>query len=163
MLEVLIDKSFEGPGILEIASLIGGYEKDYAVKVSWLNTRNEIAILRSFPERKFILVVDDLPAKDRVTATLGLPLSQPQDALDRAHHSLVEVKAYDWRGFCGDCKKGLNPKWLLLKLVADSLRKGKTPALAEIMPPLLLDSIKLEDVDILLRLKARSRLYVVKV
>src|SRR5271157_336312 len=155
--EILIDKKWhnEGPSVLEIASLMGEYEENDPIKVSWSNTRNEIAVLRSCPKRKFILVVDDYPAKDHTTAALGLPLSPPPPILERAKNSLVEVKTHDWRGFCENTKNDLNPKWLLLKLVADSLRKGNRPALAEIMPTLLTEGINQDDVDVLLRLKSR--------
>jgi hypothetical protein len=153
--EIQIDEDWSGPSILELSSIMEEIEDDRPVKVSWSNTRNEIAALRKFPNRKFILVVDNFPAKDRVTAVLGLPLSPPQGALDRAKDSLVELKTYDWRNFCDSGGKNPNPKYLLLKLVADSLRKGNVPALAEIMSPLLLDGIDVVDVDVLLRLKSR--------
>jgi hypothetical protein len=153
--EIVIDEIFTGPSILELSSIMEEIEDDRPVKVSWSNTRNEIAALRKFPSRKFVLVVDDFSAKDRVTATLGLPLSPPQGALDRAKDSLIYLKTYDWRNFCDGGKKNPNVKYLLLKLAADSLRKGNVPALAEIMSPLLLDGIDIMDVDILLRLKSR--------
>lgn len=154
--EILIDKSFEGPSIIELLSIMGEIPEDHPVKVSWSNKRDEVAALRSFPKRKFILVVDDFSAKDRVIASLGLPLDPPAPVLKKAKDSLVDIKTGDWRGFCEDSKKGLNPKWLLLKLVADSLRLGKHPVLVEILPALLLDGgINQDDVDVLLRLKSR--------
>lgn len=151
--EIRIDEDSVFPSILELKDSINEIEDP--INISWSNSRNEIATLRSHPDRQFILYVDDFPAKDKVIATLGLPLSPPQPALERAKNFLVEQKTYDWRNFCEDSKGGPAPKYLLLKLVADQLRKGNRPALADIMEPLFLDGIRPEDVDVLLRLKAR--------
>ena len=151
--EIRIDEDSVFPSILELKDSINEIEDP--INISWSNSRNEIAALRSFPDRQFILYVDDFPAKDKVTSTLGLPLSPPLPALERAKNFLVEQKTYDWRNFCEDNKGGPAPKYLLLKLVADQLRKGNRPALADIMEPLFLDGIRQEDVDVLLRLKAR--------
>jgi hypothetical protein len=151
--EIRIDEDSVFPSILELKDSIDEIKED-PIDISWSNSRNEVFALRSFPDRHFILHVDDFPAKDKATATLGLPLSPPQPALERAKNFLVEQKTYDWRNFCEDNKGGPAPKYLLLKLVADQLRKGNQPVLADIIEPLFLDGIRQEDVDVLLRLKA---------
>ena len=65
------------------------------------------------------------------------------------------MKTYDWRNFCREQINGVAPKWLLLKLAADSLRKGNSPALADIIEPLLLRGVNIADADVLLRLKSK--------
>jgi hypothetical protein len=154
-IEVQIDDSFTGPGIKQLAEMIEEIPLDHEIKVNWSNTRAEIALLKQYPTRKFTLVVEDFVVKDRTMAALGLPLTFPQPLLTKAANVLIEQKLYDWRGFVEDMKSGgaHSPKWVLLKLVADSLRKGRTPALADIVSTLITDGIRQEDVDVLLRLK----------
>lgn len=156
-IEVLIDDTFSGPGIKELSEMMNEVPLDHQVKVNWGNTRVEIALLKQYPNRKFQLIVEDFRAKDKTMAALGLPLSFPAPLLQQAANVLLEPKLYDWRNFCADMRmeKAHQPKWVLLKLVADSLRNGKTPLLADIMPTLLIEGIRQEDVDVLLRLKGR--------
>jgi len=157
-IEVLIDDTFTGPGIKELAPLMDSIDLDHETKVSWSNTRVEIALLKQYPDRKFLLIVDDFVVKDRTMAALGLSLSFPAPLLQKAANVLIEQKLYDWRNFVEDMKSGgaHSPKWVLLKLVADSLRKGRTPVLADIVSSLIHDGIRQEDVDVLLRLKGRN-------
>jgi hypothetical protein len=154
-IEVKIDETFTGPGIKQLAEMIDEIPLDHEIVVNWSNTRAEIALLKQYPDRKFLLIVDDFTDKDRTMAALGLPLSFPQPLLQKAANVLIEQKLYDWRNFVDDMKTGgaHSPKWILVKLVADSLRKGRTPVLADIVSALLHDGIRQEDVDVLLRLK----------
>jgi hypothetical protein len=151
-IEIIVQKDCEFPSILELASVMDAVTED-PVRVEWGNTRDEQHTLRSFPTRNFVLYVKDFPARDRVTSVLGLPLKLEQPVVERAKIVLVNAATYDWRSFCHENDKGPSTKNILLKLVADSLRKGNRPALAEIMEPLFLGSIRLEDVDVLFRLK----------
>lgn len=151
--EIIIMRDFEGPTILELVSIMDSVSED-PIKVSWGNTRDEQAALRQFPDRKFVLYVNDFPSRDRAVSALGLPLKLEQPVVDRAKLLLTDLKAYDWRTFCADNESGPATKNILLKLVADSLRKGNRPVLAEIMKPLFLGGINVLDVDILLRLKS---------
>ena len=153
--EIKIDKDYEGPSILELETIIGNFTDDSPIKVSWGNTRDEVSALRRFSDRRFVLYVSGFPARDRATATLGLPLVLESTVMERAKLLLIDLRAYDWRTFCRESEKdGVSSKHILLKLVADSLRKGNRPALAEIMEPLLLAGIDVNDVDVLLRLKS---------
>lgn len=156
-IEVRIDDTFSGPGIKHLVEMINVIPLDHEIVVNWSNTRAEIALLQQHPERKFILMVRDFTEKDRTMAALGLSLSFPAPLLQKAANVLIEQKLYDWRNFVEDMKSGKahSPKWVLLKLVADSLRKGKTPLLADIISTLIVDSVRIEDVDVLLRLKGR--------
>jgi len=152
---IVIDKDFEGPSLKELASIMDEITED-PIKVSWGNTHDEVALLKFYSNKNFMLYVDDFPAKDRAIAALGLSLDPPKPLLEKAKDSLNNPQKYDWRGFCDDSKGGPAPKWLLLKLAADSLRKGFRPALAEIISPVLLGGISVVDVDVLLRLRVKS-------
>lgn len=157
-IEVKIDDTYSGPGIKQLSELFDDIPLDHEVVVNWSNTRAEIALLKQYPDRKFLLIVDDFVDKDRTMAALGLSLSFPQPLLQKAANVLIEQKLYDWRNFVEDMRTGgaHSPKWVLLKLVADSLRKGRTPVLADIVSSLIHDGIRQEDVDVLLRLKGRN-------
>jgi len=152
--EIVVDKDWkEHPSILELADSIAEITAD-PIDVQWGNTRDEATTLRSFPSRRFVLHVPGFPARDRATSYLGLPLSLEQSLLERAKNLLTDPVAYDWRSFCKESEQGVSPRNILLKLVADSLRKGNRPALAEIMSPLFLGGISPVDADVLLRLKS---------
>lgn len=151
---IVIDEDFEGPTLKELVSIMDDITED-PIKIRWHNSHEEISVLRS-SQKVFTLYVDDFPAKDRAIAALGLPLDQPKLILDKAKDSLNSPQKYDWRGFCEDSKGNPAPKWLLVKLAADSLRKGNKPALAEIISPILLGGVSIVDADVLLRLKARN-------
>ncbi len=152
--EVVVDKDWkEHPSILQIADSMAEIT-DETVDLQWGNTRDEATALRSFPGKKFILHVPGFPARDRATSYLGLPLRLEQTVLERAKLLLTDPKAYDWRSFCKESEQGVSPRNILLKLVADALRKGNRPALAEIMSPLFLGGISTVDADVLLRLKS---------
>jgi len=152
---IVIDEDFEGPSLKELVSIMDEITED-PVKISWGNTHDEIALLRFYSTKRFTLYVDGFPAQDRAIAALGLSLDPPKPVLDKAKDSLNNQAKYDWRNFCDESKGGPSPKWLVLKLAADSLRKGNRPALAEIISPILLGGISIVDVDVLLRLKLRK-------
>jgi hypothetical protein len=152
---IVIDKDFEGPSLEELVPIIDEITED-PIKISWGNTHDEVALLHFYSNKRFTLYVDGFPAKDRAVAALGLALDPPQPVLDKAKDALNNVQKYDWRNFCDESKGGPAPKWLILKLAADSLRKGNRPALAEIISPVLLDGISIVDVDVLLRLRLRN-------
>jgi hypothetical protein len=152
--EIAVDKDWkEHPTILQIADSMAEIT-DETVDLQWGNTRDEATALRSFPGKKFVLHVPGFPARDRAVSYLGLPLKLEQSLLERAKNLLTDPALYDWRSFCKESEQGPSPRNLLLKLVADSLRKGNRPALAEIMAPLFLGGISPVDADVLLRLKS---------
>ena len=151
---VAIAHDFRGPTILELAPVMESVTGPSRVR--WHGTRAEILALRAHPDREFVLCVEDFPARDRACAALGLPIAIEATVLERAKTLLVDPKACDWRGFCdGQAKgRGAAPKYVLLKLAADSVRRGHSPALAEVMGPLVLGGVGAHDADVLLRLKS---------
>ena len=156
--EVVVSDRFEGPSILELTDILGGC--DEAVRVDWSNTRDEIAVLLRFPNNKFVLHVRDFAMRDRTVAALGLPLKIEDPVTQRAWSSLALPKEYDWRNFVRQNESGKErgpaTRNILLKLAADSLRRGNRPAVADLIEPLFLGGISVVDVDVLLRLKGRK-------
>jgi hypothetical protein len=153
--EVVVNKDFEGPSILELTDIIPGVED--AVRVDWSNSRDEIATILRFPGKKLILYVRDFAARDRTVSSLGLPLRIEEPVVARAWSALAYPKEYDWRNFCKQNEHGPSTRNILLKLAADSLRKGNRPFIADLIEPLFLDGVNIVDVDVLLRLKGRQR------
>jgi hypothetical protein len=151
--EVLVNKDFEGPDILEMAENIP--DIDEAITVYWSNTRDEIGTLLRFPNKKFVLYVRDFPMRDRTVATLGLFLKLEEPVMKKAWDSLAVPRDYDWRNFCKQNEYGVSTRNILLKLAADSLRKGNRPIIADLIEPLFLGGISIVDVDVLMRLKGK--------
>jgi hypothetical protein len=153
--EIVVNKDFEGPSILELTDIIPEVEE--AVRVDWSNSRDEIATILRFPGKKFVLYVRDSAMRDRTVSSLGLFLKIDETLAAKAWDALAKPKEYDWRNFCKHGWDGPNPRNILLKLAADSLRRGNRPAVADLIEPLFLGGIGIVDVDVLLRLKGRQR------
>jgi hypothetical protein len=151
--EVLVNKDFEGPDILEMAENIP--EIDETITVYWSNTPDEIGTLLRFPNKKFILYVRDLHMRDRTVEKLGLFLKLEEPVVNKAWASLAAPKEYDWRNFCKQNEHGVSTRNILLKLAADSLRRGNRPIIADLIEPLFLGRISIVDVDVLMRLKGK--------
>jgi len=151
--EVLVNKDFEGPDILEMAENIP--DIDEAITVCWSNTRDEISTLLRFPNKKFILYVRDFRMRDRTVENLGLFLKLEEPVMKKAWESLAMPKDYDWRKFCEANEHGVSTRNVLLKLAADSLRKGNRPIIADLIEPLFVGGISIVDVDVLMRLKGK--------
>lgn len=153
--EIVINKDFEGPSILELTDIISGVEE--AIKVDWSNSRDEIATILRFPEKKFTLYVRDFTMRDRTVSSLGLFLKLEEPVMAKAWGTLAYPKDYDWRNFCKSNEHGPATRNILLKLAADSLRKGNRPAVADLIEPLFLGGISIVDIDVLLRLKGKQK------
>jgi hypothetical protein len=153
--EVIVNKDFEGPDILEMVENIP--DIDEAVTVYWSNTRDEIGTLLRFPNKKFILYVRDFAMRDRTASSLGLFLKLEEPLLKEAWNSLATPQEYNWRNFCKANEHGVSTRNVLLKLAADSLRKGNRPIIADLIEPLFLGGVSIVDVDVFLRLKGKQR------
>ena len=151
--EIIVNKDYEGPSILEMTDIIDGC--DEPIKLDWSNTRDEITTLLRFPKGKFVLYVKDFSMRDRTASTLGLFLKLEEPLIERAKTALIQPKEYDWRNFCKANSDGPSTRNILLKLTADALRRGIKPALADIVGHLFHDGVSIVDVDVLLRLKSR--------
>jgi hypothetical protein len=151
MIEITIDKEYAGPNIIELASTIPDIT-DKTVKLRWTNSKDEIYTLRQF-DRDFALVVPDAYTFDRAVATFGKRLHVSTGIIERAKKALTDKKEYDWRHFTDELHD-ITPRYLLLKLAADAIRKGIQPSLAEIVGKVFTESISPVDADVLIRLRA---------
>lgn len=149
--EIVINKDYEGPSILEVIENIP--EIDEAIGVDWSNSRDEISTLLRFPGKKFVLYVRDFLMRDRTVSALGLPLKLEEPVVERAKTVLIKPREYDWRNFVRQNEGGPSTRNILIKLAADALRKGFRPALADVVSSILHDGVSLTDVDVLIRLK----------
>lgn len=155
MIKIIQEEKYEGPSILELASNIPDITDD-TIDIRWANSKDEIAALGQY-NRNFVLHVADSHIRDRTFATFGKRLRIPLNVLERAKFVLADKKGYDWRNFAGELKD-TSPRYLLLKLAADAIRKGIQPSLAEIAGKVLSDGIEPIDADVLMRLRsARMR------
>jgi hypothetical protein len=152
MVEIVLDKEYTGPTIVELATTIPDIT-DTVIKLRWTNTKDELHTLAQF-KRDFLLIVPDSLIFDKAVATFGKPLNVSQSILERSKLVLADRKGYDWRHFSEELHESISPKYLLLKLAADAIRKGIQPSLAEIVGKVFLDGISPTDADVLIRLRA---------
>jgi hypothetical protein len=152
VIEITLDEEYAGPTVVELAPAIPDIA-DRVVKVRWGGTKAEYAALQQF-DRDFLLCVPDQAALDKAVAAFGKRLTVAQGLLERAKLTLADRKGYDWRAFVEGLGEDASPKFLLMKLAADAVRKGVQPALAEIVGNVMADGINPLDVDVLIRLKS---------
>jgi hypothetical protein len=150
-IEITIDEKYAGPGILELISVIPDIA-DKTVKLRWTNSKDEVHALKQF-DRNFALVVPDAYTFDRTVTTFGKRLKISAGIVERAKFVLTDKKGYDWRHFVEELHD-VSPRYLLLKLAADAIRKGIQPSLAEIAGKVFIEGISPADVDVLVRLRA---------
>jgi len=151
MIEIVLDKEYAGPSILELISVIPDIT-DKTVKLRWTNSKDEVYALKQF-DRNFALIVPDAYTFDRTVATFGKRLKISAGIVERAKFVLTDKKGYDWRHFVEELHD-ISPRYLLLKLAADAIRKGIQPSLVEIVEKVFLESISPTDADVLVRLRA---------
>ena len=150
--ELVWDKEYRGPTIVELAPAIDRVEAP-VIDVRWGNTKDELRILRQHSNRKFLLKITEPKVWDHTVATFGKRLQIAPTLLERARVVLVDLQAYDWRKFLEQTST-VNPRYLLLQLVADGIRKGKQPKLAPIVSSTFMNGVGPQDADVLLRLKS---------
>src|SRR5438445_390726 len=125
--ELVYDKEFQGPTLAQLEPL---FEQINEAHIPWKHTKDEIRLINSQPQIKFILHIDDNAVMDRAIATFGLKLRLSPSLLERAKMLLQDPKNYDWRKFVEEQIPGINPRYVLLQLAAEAVRKGKKPNLA---------------------------------
>lgn len=146
-------EKYEGPDIFELAPILNQISDDI-VKVRWTHTKDELRALVKYPTLKFELKIADPQVFDRATATFGKHLKIPQNVTERARIVLTDAQAYDWRKYTEEAKN-TNIRYTLLQLCANAIRRGKQPALAQVLGPIFLNGASPSDADVLLRLKSR--------
>jgi len=154
MIEIVIDPKFTGPSIIDQQFVLRNIQDD-VIELRWSNKREEIAVLNRFLDLNFRFFVSDALMQEKSAITLGLPVEFENNTMNEAKLALNTRKSYDWRKFC-EQRSHVYTRNLLIRIAADSLRKGKESCLAAVVADLAKKSgINLvEDADILLRLKA---------
>jgi hypothetical protein len=152
--EIVIDKEYAGPGIVELSSSIPNIT-DKTIEIRWTNSKDEIHAMHGFrfPGRQWKLHVPDAPTFDRALSTFGGRLKLPAHVLDQAKIALIDPQNYNWRKFSEELHD-TSPRYAVLQLAANAIRKGMKPSLAEIVRNIFIDGISPIDTDVLLRLKS---------
>jgi hypothetical protein len=151
MVEIVFDPDFTGPDLVAIAPAIPN-TPDEVLHVSWKNTRQEALILEEFPDRSFVLHVDDLVDIQHAAWRLGLPLKVEQNLIEETKLSLCHQKSYNWRKFT-ETNGEFRSKNAILKLAAELIR-ANTPSvhLTNAAKNVVLDGVSPQDADLMLRL-----------
>lgn len=152
--ELVFDKEFTQPGIVQLAPIIVQIPDGEIVNIPWTHTKDEIRLVLQNTRLKFCLHIADNAIMDRAIATFGLRLRLSPSLLERAKLVLYDPQAYDWRKFVEEQIPGINPRYILLQLAAEAIRRGKQPNLALVLDSLLIGGSAAIDADVLLRLKS---------
>ncbi len=146
-------KFFEGcPSLPEIEPSMEHIAVDEPIEARWGNSKSEQEVLNRHKNRQFKLYVSDLPAKERATASLELPLNLDANLVGNALIALTNKKLYNWREFTRNVGPTVS-RHILLKLAADEIRIGKKPKLAYVVKDVFLDGVTPGNVDTLFRLR----------
>jgi hypothetical protein len=154
MITFRIQKKFEGPTILEMASLLPLSEE--SVTVAWSNSKVERLVLRKYPNRDFILVVPDLNAMERTATTLGLPYKLDNPAINGCMEAINNNVGGSWGTFVKTVGPSVS-RGIAVRLVADCIREGNDPTqLRKVLVDFVLDNVPPMDADLLLVLRFRG-------
>jgi hypothetical protein len=154
MVQIEVNSKFfeECPSLSEIEPSMDNIAPDELIEAKWGNSKPEREVLNRHKNRQFKLYVSDLPAKERATATLELPLNLDANLVGNGRVALVNRKLYNWREFTRNVGPAVS-KHILLKIAADEIRNGNKPKLAYIVKDVFLDGVTPGNVDTLLRLR----------
>jgi hypothetical protein len=156
VVDILFDAEYHGPTIIELASILDDITED-PVNVLWTNTKQELRELESHPGINFLLYVQDMHTMGRAVATLGQRIRIEGSALKAGGTALAappQQQLQGWRSYI-DQVKDINPRHVILKIVADSIRAGKETPAADIINDLFINGgIDPKDADVMLRLKS---------
>jgi len=154
-IDIVIDKEYCGPTILELAPILDEITED-PVKVRWENTKPELRAIKSRPDRRFLVCVADMHMMERAVAMLGQRI-KIEDAAMRvgviALAAAPQQQPHDWRNYL-DQAKDLNPRHVILKAAADSVRAGENTLLTSLIDDLVFGGIDPRDMDIMFRLRS---------
>jgi hypothetical protein len=150
--EIVIDKEYAGPGIIELSSSIPNIT-DKVIEIRWTNSKDEIHAIHGFPGKQWKLHVPDAATFDRALSTFGGRLKLSSLILEQAKIALIDPQNYNWRKFSEELHD-TSPRYAVLQLAANAIRKGMKPSLAGIVRNIFIDGISPTDADVLLRLKS---------
>lgn len=150
MIDIKVSPEYSGPTILELESLIADVQG--VIEVRWQGSKAECLALEKYPQRMFILNVQDMSAMERTATALGQPYVFETSLLATALTSLTSRKAYNWRSFSDGVGTAVT-RSLLTRISAGAIRKGVIPRLANIASECLIESVNPIDADVLLRLR----------
>ena len=96
MIKTRIDPNYKGPTIIEIKDLLDLSED--AIKVRWMNSQQEIDLLKRHPDRDANLVVADALTMIQTASALGIALGLPNEILKESMTAL-NGDAGEWRSY----------------------------------------------------------------
>lgn len=141
---------FDGPNLVELEPILASIPDP--VEARWDASPKEFDLLTVLVGRKVVLFVKDVHALDRLIVHLGAPIVLDPGLITKGKSALAQQMATGWRELCeglGHARSTL----LLTKVVADSVRSGKTPKVVSVAKDVILKGVSPADADVLLRLK----------
>jgi hypothetical protein len=156
MIRLRIAPNFEGPTMEEWARLLEtGPAPTEEIEVRWTGTKQDTRLLRQHARLVITLVVPDLAAMERAANYLGLPLLLEPNLLETGSRSLRSRSQSDWRAFAHRVTPSV-ARGVLIRLGADSIRKGKNPKTRHVASECLFEGVAPVDADVLLTLRAEG-------
>lgn len=143
-------EAFDGPNLAELEPILA--EIPDPIEARWDATPKEFDLLTLLGDRRVVLFVKDVYAVDKLTIHLGAPINLDPGLVAKGKSALAQQMATGWRELCeglGHTRSTL----LLTKVVADSVRSGKTPKVVSVAEDVILKGVSPADADVLLRLR----------
>jgi hypothetical protein len=152
MIRLRIADKFQGPTMEQWAPLLDPAPTS-EIEVRWTGTKQDTRLLRKFVQLSITLVVPDLRAMERAASYLGLRFHLDPGLLETGGKSLLDRSISDWRAFT----YGVTPpvaRGLMIRLGADSIRKGHNPKLRLVASECLFEGVAPIDADVLISLRS---------
>jgi hypothetical protein len=154
--DIIIDEDPGRPTIVELAPILDDITED-PIKVRWENSKPELLVLASHPNKRFLLCVLGMHEMERAVGLLGRKIKIDDAALRtgiKALASAPQQQLPDWRSYL-DQAKSLTPRHVILKLAADSLRVGEATLLTTgLVDDLIFGGIDPRDMDVMFRIRS---------
>ncbi len=156
MLSLRIEDSFKGLTVIEWEPLLADNPR---VEALWGNSKQEVDVLRRYPDNDFDLVVPDLMAMERAATLLGLPLVVEAALVNRGLYQLNKPDGV-WREFAAQTGPNLS-RGLVTRATARALRSGKAGnkdlnSLRKVLVESYLDNVSPVEADVLFGLRCRG-------
>lgn len=151
MIKTRIDPNYKGPTIIEIKDLLDLSED--AIKVRWMNSQQEIDLLKRHPDRDANLVVADALTMIQTASALGIALGLPNEILKESMTAL-NGDAGEWRSYV----TAAGPEVAFSAILANAnnrIRNGKSVdrTLRKVLVDCIFEHVSPADMDVLLALR----------
>jgi hypothetical protein len=144
--KIRIEKGYSGPTLEELGSLAN----EGPIDVRWLGSARELSAITSLTVQQITLVVEDIPAYERASTSLGLKYTFPPTMLDNCRNLISSrTSGHEWRKFAG-IQGPQVVRGVMTESSVSGLLKGFKPALGSMLSKCWLEGLNIVDIDVLM-------------